>query len=588
MKPKTDYQLKHHHKFEHGGRRYVADLKTGDIVEANAVEWEILSRYGSQTRYEIVEGLKQQYKISSIFDGIERLERLGRHGSLLYPTVEAKNSLSADGVRHPKLLVPFDFTMEKLALDHVTNLNRYRLLTHLTKYAALETFNFSKDGAAADIDLGQIGVRHIEVTDDGTFSPAWYAGDGYTGILLLSQFLLDDLPFYQVSDVPVVHCIEGFQGLQGSMVETLLTLNAFQDAKDTLVVKSSWMKAWLGELGISEEKVSVIPDGIDVVSEPLRDKALAKRHTAAVFDNPMFAKQPVIGLISGFEPNRGAAWISEFARSNPHLAIFVYDAMLARRARHLPKNVVIFSVDNEETRTILPLFFQALDLVCFPAIPGTPLSVVSEAMAYGTACVVMTKYGMPAEVSGAGVVVSSEWDSFGNFRVPLRHLSETINGLLASGSGHAAFADTAKDLMQRFTWEQTAREIVRLFEPRPREKRGLSKTTSPLFPSIFCRQYDPGTGTIDTCAYRHGTGRYEHLETALTEVLSEYHTSAEVESVVKYFQRAGSAPTCDTRKRNENRRFSSFSPRAGNGFPSRGGQETNLAKMEHWQKGGIP
>ena len=157
-------------------------------------------------------------------------------------------------------------------------------------------------------------------------------GMSYTGILLLSQFLLNDLFFYQVPDVPIVHYIEGFQGLQGHILETLLTLNTFQDAKDTLVVKSSWMKAWFGELGIPGEKVCVIPDGINVVSEPFGDKALAKRHTAAIFDNPMFVKQPVIGLISGFEPNRGAAWISEFARSNPHLAVFVYDTMLARHA----------------------------------------------------------------------------------------------------------------------------------------------------------------------------------------------------------------------------------------------------------------
>ena len=249
--------------------------------------------------------------------------------------------------------------------------------------------------------------------------------------------------------------------------------------------------------------------------------------------------------------------------------------MLARHARHLPKNVVTFSVDNEKSRTILPLFFQALDLVCFPAVPGTPLSVVSEAMAYGTACVVMTKYGMPTEVAGAGVVVESESNSFGNFRVPMRHLSETINGLLAPCGARAAFEDAAKDVTQRFTWEETAQGIAQLFEARPDRKKHLSRATRSLFPSIFCRRYDPGTGTIATCAYRHGTGRYEHLETALAEVLSEHHTSAEVDSVFKHFQRAGSAPTCNTIS-------------AGNGFSSRREQETNLAKTEHWQKGGTP
>lgn len=69
---------------------------------------------------------------------------------------------------------------------------------------------------------------------------------------------------------------------------------------------------------------------------------------------------------------------------------------------------MIFSTDDAETRSVLPIFFQALDLVCFPAMPGTPLSIVLEAMAHGTACVAMTKYGMPVEVSEAGVAVKSE------------------------------------------------------------------------------------------------------------------------------------------------------------------------------------
>ena len=567
------YRLKRHYKFEQDDRKYVADLETGDIVEVNAVEYEILSRYESQTRYQMVEGLKQKYKVSSIFDGIERLEHLGRQGSLLCPTVEAAEIVGTSSDEQPKLLVPFDFAREKSMLDHAANLKRYQLLTHLTKYARLETLTFSEDGPEDSMDLGEIGVRHIEATDDNTFSPAWYAGAGYTGILLLSQCLLSDLFFYQVPDIPIVHYIEGFQGLQGRMLETLLTLNAFQDTKDTLVVKSSWMKAWLGELGVPGEKVYAIPDGIDVV-DPLGDKALAKRHTAAIFDNPMFVKQPVIGLISGFEPNRGAAWISEFARSNRHLAIFLYDAMLARHAGHLPENVVAFSVDNEKSRAILPLFFQALDLVCFPAVPETPLSVVSEAMAYGAACVVMTKYGMPEELAGAGVVVESEWDNFGNFRVPMRQLAETINRLLAPCSARAAFENAARGVTRQLTWDKTAEEIAQLFEVGPRRKKSLYRTTKSLFPSIFCRRYDPGTGTIDTCAYRHGIGKYEYLETALAEVLSEHHTSAEVDSVFKHFQRVGFAPTSDTID-------------AGNKFPSRGGQETNLAKMEHWQKGGT-
>ena len=86
MVSRRRYHLKQHHKFEQGDRKYVADLETGDIVEINDVEWEILSRYASQTRYQIAEALKKTYKLTAIFDGIERLEQLGRQGTLLPPS----------------------------------------------------------------------------------------------------------------------------------------------------------------------------------------------------------------------------------------------------------------------------------------------------------------------------------------------------------------------------------------------------------------------------------------------------------------------------------------------------------------------
>ena len=529
------YHLKQHHKFEQGDRKYVADLETGDIVQINDVEWEILSHYASQTRYQLVERLRKDYKLTAIFEGIERLERLGRQGSLLRP-VAATGAPDLDPTQKPKVLVPFHFMKEQPTLGYLTNLNRYQFLTHLAASAELETFAFPEEKRTAVQDLDVVRVRNISSAKDGALMPAWYAMDGYDGILLLSQFLTDDLLYYQIPDVPIVHCIEGAQKLQHVLLKTLLTLSAFQRSKDTLVVKASWMKEWLAELGVSGEKVRVIPDGIDVTA-PIRDKALAKQHTAALFEKPMFAKQPVIGLISGFEPRRGAAWISEFARANPHLAIFVYDALLEHPYRNPPENVVIFNADAEETLSVLPIFLQALDLVCFPAVPGTPLPIVLEAMAYGAPCVAMTKYGIPTEVSGAGVVVKSDWDHSGNFHVPMAALSETIHTLLKPSVARAQCEDVAKKIAQRYTYQHAAQALIQVFVERSQRKPDDVRTESTLFPPIFCRRYDPDTGTTESSVYRLGMNRYDRLETAVAEVLTEQHTPAEVESVFKHFRR---------------------------------------------------
>ena len=542
------YRLNRHRKFERDGQKYVADLETNAIVEVNDVEWEVLSRYGTRTHYQIVEELKETYKIESIFDGIERLERLGQRGSLLSAidgTARQTVNNWKQRDRKPKVLVPFHFTKEKTSLDYGANLNRYQLLTHLTQFADLETLTFSKAGEAdaksQDFQgYGDIEIRDIETEEISAFGPSWYAMNGYDGILLLSQFLTDDLLYYQLPDVPIIHCIDDVQRLQGSTLDTLLNICAFQNVKNTLVVRSSWVKEWLMEYGVLGERVCVIPNGMEI-GEPI-GKPLAKQHTAVLFEKPMFAQQPVVGLISGFDPNSGAKLISTFAYANPHLVIFVYDPFLAAHWTNPPDNVVIFSADDEETRSVLPIFFQALDLVCFPAVPGTPLSLVLEAMAYGTPCVAMTKYGLPPEVEGAGVAVKSEQCRFGNFHIPMCQLSDTVNQWLKPSPTRSECEEIAKSLVQKFTWEKVAQEIVQLFEAGHQQSINAFNREKTLLPSVFCRRYDPGTGNTKSSVYRLGTNRYEHLETALVEILSEQHTPTEVEYVFKHFRGEGSSP----------------------------------------------
>lgn len=540
MGPQRRYRLKQHHTFEQDGRKYVADLETSDIVPLKEVEWEILSRYASQTRYQIVEGLKKTYKLTDIFEGIERLERLGQQGSVLSPIIETAAPPILN--RPPKLLVPFHFAREKPALDYIANLNRYQFLAHLAAFTELETLAFPEEGEEREIpEFDEVRIRNIDVPKSSALAPPWYAMEGYDGILLLSQFATDDLLYYRIPDVPIVHCIDGAQRLQHVLPRTLLTLSMFQSPKDTLVVGASWMKEWLAELGAPVENVRVIPSGIDIVA-PIGDKALAKQYTASLFDKPMFVEKPVIGLISGFEPKRGAAWISEFARANPHLAIFVYDTMLEQHYHHPPENVVIFSADDEETRSVLPIFFQALDLVCFPAMPGTPLSIVLEAMAFGAPCVAMAKYGMPPEVAGAGVAVKSDWDTFGNFHVSMTELSNTVYKWLRPAEARGLCDNFTERIVQRHTRKNAVRELVKVFEEISQRETEDFRIENTLFPPVFCRRYDPDTGAIRSCAYRLGTNRYDGLEPALAEVLGERHTPAEVESVFEHFGREETPP----------------------------------------------
>ena len=577
----NQYYLKQHHKFEYGNCKYIADLETNDIFQVNDIEWDVLSRYDTQTHYQIVEELKEKYKITSIFDGIERLERLGQQGYLLRPIDEAEHQSLVTGKhvsKKPKVLVPFHFTREKSSLDYVTNLNRYQLLTHLAKFAELEALTFSTVGEESreqkEIQTleGEISIRNIEVGKSDTLASPWYAMDRYDGILLLSQYLEDDQLYYYIHDTPIIHCIGGNQKLQDLTLETLLNIRALQKTNDTVILKASWLKDLLSKFDMKEKGIQGIPDGI-TVSEPI-DKRSAKQYTAALFDKPMFAEKPVVGLFSGFEPYQGTELVSAFAHANPHLAIFVYDLLMADHYTNPPSNVVIFSADDKETHSILPIFFQAFDLICFPAILGTPLSLVLEAMAYGTPCVTMSQYGLPEEVEGAGIAIPSQGDGLGHFQVSLSQLSETINRWLEPGDKRTECKRVAQNLVQKYTWEKAAQEIVQLFQKNCYPKQGNSRTVSDLFSPIFCRRYNPGNREVVSCAYRPRTGRYESLETGLAESLKKHHTATEVEIVRKHFQRKGSTPLA---KRS----------RFGDGVPNKR-WELNPAGHEHRQKGEKP
>ena len=534
MKVQTKYRVHRHHKFKHGGKKYAADMESEAIVEINAVEWALLNRDLTETIYATVEGLKSIFKTEQIFEGIERLENLSQRGQLLSP-IEMIGSGESRNQEAPlnKLLVPFQFALEKDSLDAVTNENRYHLLKALSKYTELETINVTGDEAPEILDF--VAVRTLKKKEnERSFPLPWYAGDGYDGILLLSQFLWYDTLCYP-EEVPILYCVESDQKLQDRVLEKALEHATAQKPTDLILPKASWITDWLSEFEVASAGMYTISEGINVV-EPI-GKALAKQHTASLTENPLFAKQPVVGIISGLKPNAGVQVISELATSNPHLAFFVYDSVLAEHYRNKPSNVVIFSADDEDTRAVLPIFFQALDLVYFSAIPGTSPSLVLEAMAYGTPAVVLSQYGLPSEIEGAGVLVECPSTKGIDIEVPMQKVSKTINQLLKDTKRRGKYEQIAKGFAAKYTWERTAQEIVRLFQQSASRAKVRQQ---PLLPTlsrpIFCRYYDPRTCTSYPSAYKQETNRFEPLEDALAEVLSKYHTSAEVETVFKHFQ----------------------------------------------------
>ena len=534
MKVQTKYRIHQHHKFEHGGKKYAADMESDTIVEIDDVEWELLNRDLTETLYATVEGLKLQFEIEQIFEGIERLESFSQRGHLLSPIEGMLKEESQIPEAKLKLLVPFQFALEKESLDPVTNENRYHLLKALSKYAELETINVTGDEVSEMLDFVSVRTIKKKKERERSLPLSWYAGDGYDGILLLSQFLWYDTLCYS-QEVPILHCVESDRSLQERVLEKALEHSTAQKPSDLLLPKASWLTEKLSECGIDSAGMHTISEGITIV-EPI-GQALAKQYTASLTENPLFLQQPVVGIISGFEPNTAVRVISELATSNPHIVFFVYDSILTEHYNNKPNNVVLFSADDENTRSVLPIFFQALDIVCFPAIPETSPSLVLEAMAYGTPAVVISEYGLPPEIEDAGVLVECRSTLGNDLEVPIPQVSKKINQLLKDTKRRGKYEQIAKGFATKYTWEHTAQEIVHLFRQSAARARTLNPLSEPdLSPLLFCQCYDPRTGTTYPSAYRQETNRFEPLENALAEVLSKHHTSAEVETVFKHFQ----------------------------------------------------
>ena len=371
---------------------------------------------------------------------------------------------------------------------------------------------------------------------------SWYAGDGYDGILLsesISSGMIRCATHKKFLSFIALRATEAYK--------TRVLEKALRKFYRPEIYGSDFYQKHRGSpIGFQKLRGGLLREYIQfqkvsTVVEPI-GKAISKTtHCCDSQGISLFAKQPVVGIISGFkpntEPNTGVRLISELATSNPHLAFFVYDSLLAEGYRNPPDNVVFFSVDDEDTRAVLPIFFQALDLVCFPAVPGTSPSLVLEAMAYGNPAVVISQYGLPPEIEGAGVLVECESAVGNDLDISVQQVSKTINQLLKNTKCRGEYKQIAKGFATRYTWEHTAEEIVRLFRQsttRAQTRRPSSVQT--LFPPIFCQHYDPRTGTTYPSAYRQETKQFEPLENALAEVLLKSHTPAEVKTVFKHFQ----------------------------------------------------
>ena len=470
--PRVLHQL---YLFEEDSVFYVADLEKASIVELTAVMFDILKLAEVQTSEGIVQVLKSTYAEDEIYEAFERFAELENEGMLFNRGENLKEIVSV-GTDRRKLLVAIPgidvdsyFDIETLSAG--TNMALSYMFEHLTEYVDLH-FVGNRNRKLAD----NVYEVDISVSDFGRLSRS--INETYFGILTLH---LDQetwlLPLYEHIELPpiLVQC-HAPRGHGGEAINSILRHYAAMRDFDGFTAPSDYVRDFYSDYVWDTSFFNTLPNGVDSALFRPMDKQKAKQELAKQVGDDRITTTPTVGYLSRVQSEKGASVYLKLAELNPHLLFLIAGPSLGRYAsRELPDNLVYAGFHPREK---LPLVYNAFDVYCFLSMSGEETFglTVLEAMACGVPPIVPNFDGVPSVVGGAGLIADAE-----NFEEDIATVvsypspldfSEKINLLLNDDEMRQELSRQARERAVSFTWDKTARQIIRCFE-RLHEKRRL-------------------------------------------------------------------------------------------------------------------
>lgn len=519
--------------FELEGKHYVTDIDQGQAFPITECMRAILGKGPYASFSELFEEFSPRYKEVEIMKSWRQL-RVFFQKDLLFSDLpsDLPRDSASPMFQRPNLFIPSSFLDTQFLLDPHTNFNHYQLLVTLAHHVGV-FISVLQDDDASSFTFPD-GIHAIPVEPPMKKSPIWYIPKDCQGILLLSQHPLMDLIYFRGSQLPVICRVENDRWAQRTLEE--LAINSYGALKkwDAICVSASWLKDHLLNLGLSSEFIYVIPDGADTEKFSPMDKTFAKQKTFEIFGQQEVLEKPLIGLLSGFLPEDNRRLWTKLAQMNPHLMFFAMDAVLENLMPKTEKNLCFFGIREFRDKDLLAVLFNALDLFCFPAVAGTPISLALEAMLCGIPAVVVGEEYMPEEVGEAGIFIKSKKVKSGYLFGFLQSLSEAFNSLLQDKERLSKISETAQQLARPYTWDRTAIEIVELFKALNTKKATLLHRKLPEFPLMFTRYYHKGIGETTSYALGVTSENYCSIEEALALDMIDRHSLREIEVVLQH------------------------------------------------------
>ena len=545
--PKTLHPL---HLFEEDGVLYAADIEKARVVELSTVMADILELAETQTNEEIVQTLKTSYIEDDILEAFERFEELEKEGVLFNRGESLTETLALESERRkllvaiPGISVDSFFDIETLYAG--TNMALSYMFQHLTEYVDLH-FAGNQNRKLAD----NVYEVDISVADFGRLSRS--INETYFGILTLHRdhetWLL---PLYQYTELPpmLVQC-HAPRGHGGKALNSMLRHYAAMRDYDAFTAPSDYVREFYADYVWDTSFFNTLPNGVDSALFCPMDKAKAKKELAEDVGDDRIMATPTVGYLSRVQSEKGASVYLKLAELNPHLLFFIAGPHFGRyESRELPENLVYAGFHPREK---LPLVYNAFDVYCFLSMSGEETFglTVLEAMACGVPPIVPNFDGVPSVVGDAGLIADAD-----NFEHDIGTLvsypspvdfSEKINLLLNNDEMRQTLSQKARKRALSFTWDKTARRIIRFFEEL-HKKRQLVSPNGLL--NVFASEIETSDSEQQTLKYKSvllGMNKHyerslmgdvlysQRVEEGLVMTLLKNHTVREAESFLAGF-----------------------------------------------------
>lgn len=304
---------------------------------------------------------------------------------------------------------------------------------------------------------------------------------------------------------PLIIRIPSIRGQNGDFINATLFWHAAMRDFDSLVVPSQAVMDFYSSLTTNKEIFTCIPNGIDKTLFKPMDKQVAKEQVAKLVGDSRIQKMPVIGFLSRFQPEKGAGYYLELARQNPDYVFLVVAPTLASyKLRDFPEN---FIFAGRQKRSLLPLFFNAFDIHCFPSVVGEESfgNAPLEAMACGIPVIAGRFAGLPEVIGDGGILV--ECDTFtyeiGSFAgyIPVEALSTAIREVIGDHSKREKLAHNALKQSQQFDWDKTAEAFITLIRQQKQQQK-IAYQKRNRIPQVIFSEYYP-IGEQNRCVRSH-------------------------------------------------------------------------------------